>query len=72
MEISGEKNKLLMNNNNGMTTDVQIDRNTLGEVHSLKYLDAIISEEGPKLEVLARIAQSTAALSSLKIVWRDR
>ena len=32
----------------------------------------IISEEGSKPEVLTRIVQATAALSSLKIVWKDR
>ena len=62
------KTKLMMNNNNGMTTDIQIARNTLDEVQSFKFLDAIIGEEGPKSEVLARIAQTTAALSSRKIV----
>ena len=64
--------KLMTNNNNGMITDVQIAGNTLDEVQSIKYLGEIISEERSKPELLARIAQSTASLSSLKIAWRDR
>ena len=46
--VSVEKTKLMTNNNNGMTTDVQIVENTLDEVQSFKYLSAIISEEGSK------------------------
>ena len=61
-EISGEKTKLMRNNNNGMTTNVQIARNTLAEVRSFKYLDTIISEESSKPEVLVRISQATASL----------
>ena len=54
--------------NSGMITDVQVAGNTLDEVQSFKYLCTIIREVGSKPKVLARIAQPTAALSSLKIV----
>ena len=37
-----------------------------------KYLNCIISDEGSKLEVLFRIAQTTAVLTRLKPVWNDR
>ena len=43
----------------------------LGTVTSFKYLGAIVSGEGSKLEVLSRIAQATAALTKLKPIWRD-
>ena len=52
MEIRGEKKKLMTNNNNVMTTDVQIAGNTLDELESFKYLGTIISDEGSKPEVL--------------------
>ena len=39
---------------------------------NFKYLGAIISNEGSKPEILYRIAQTTAALSRLKIMWRDK
>ena len=35
-------------------------------------LGAIISNEGSKSEILSSIAQTTAALSRLKIIWRDK
>ena len=37
-----------------------------------KYLGAIISNEGSQPEILSRIAQTTASLSRLKIIWRDK
>ena len=39
---------------------------------NFKYLGAIISNKGSKPEILSRIAQTTAALSRLKIIWRDK
>ena len=42
------------------------------KVENFKYLGAIISNEGSKPEILSRIAQTTAALFRLKIIWRDK
>ena len=39
---------------------------------SFKYLGSVITVEGSKLEILSRIAQTTAALTRLKPVWNDR
>ena len=44
----------------------------LEEVEIFKYLGAIISNEGSKPEILSRIVQTTATLSRLKIIWRDK
>ena len=41
-------------------------------LNGLKYLGAIISNERSKPKVLSRIAQTTAALCRLKIIWRDK
>ena len=41
-------------------------------MENFKYLGAIISNEGSKPEILFRIAQTTAAFSRLKIIWRDK
>ena len=41
-------------------------------MENFKYLGAIISNEGSKPEILSRIAQTTAALSRLKIIWRGK
>ena len=40
-------------------------------MENFKYLGAIISNEGSKPEILSRIAQTTAVLSRLKVIWRD-
>ena len=44
----------------------------LGEVRSFKYLGFVISNKGSKPEILFRIAQTTAALSTLEPIWRDK
>ena len=52
--------------------EIKIKGQRLEEVVNFKYLGAIISNEGSKPEILSRIAQTTAALSRLKIIWRDK
>ena len=44
----------------------------LETVTIFKYLSPVITDEGPKPEILSRIAQTTAALTRLKPVWNDR
>ena len=44
---------------------------TMIKVTSLKYLGSVITDEGSKLEILSRIAQTAAALTRLKPVWND-
>ena len=46
-------------------------RQKLGTAISFKYLRAVISDDGSKLEVLSRVAQATAALTKMKPIWRD-
>ena len=41
-------------------------------MENFKYLGVIISNEVSKAEILSRIAMTTAALSRLKITWRDK
>ena len=41
-------------------------------VTSFKYLGSVITDEGTKPEILARIAQTTAALTRLKPIWIDK
>ena len=41
-------------------------------MENFKYLGVIISNEGSKPDILSRIAQTTAALSRLKVIWRDK
>ena len=72
MEIGPDKTQVMTNNPNGFQREIKIKGQRLEEVENFKYLGAIISNEGSKPEILSRIAQPTAALSRLKIMWRDK
>ena len=72
MEISAEKTKLMTNNIKGISTEVKVNGQRLETVKSFRYLGSIITDEGSKPEILARIAQTTAALTRLKPLWNDR
>ena len=69
MEIAPDKTKVMTNNPNGFQREIKI---RLEEVENFKYLGAIISNEGSKPMILSRIAQTTAALFRLKIIWRNK
>ena len=56
----------------GFQREIKTKGQRLEEVENFKYLGAIISNEGSKPEILSRIAQTTAALSRLKIIWGDK
>ena len=71
MQVSAEKTPLMTNNTNGISTDITIDKK-LETDRSFKYLGAIVSDEGPKPDVLSRIAQTTAAVTKLKVIWNDK
>ena len=62
----------MTNNPSGFQREIKIKGQRLEEVENFKYLETIISNEGSKPEILSRIAQTTAALSRLKIIWRDK
>ena len=70
MEIGPDKTKVMTNDPNGFQIEIRGQR--LEEVENFKYPGAIISNEGSKSDILSRIVQTTAALSRLKIIWRDK
>lgn len=72
MEISAEKTKLMTNSHKQITTNIEVRGQELKTVNHFKYLGSIISEDGSKPEILARTVQTTAAMSKLKPVWRDK
>ena len=72
MEIGPDKTKVMTNNPNCFQTEIKIKGQRLEEVEKFKYLGTIISNEGSEPESLSRIAQTTAAPSRLKIIWRDK
>ena len=71
MEINAEKTKI-MSNNGDRTEDIKINGQRLETVSAFKYLGSIVTDEGSKPEVLARIAQTTVALAKLKLIWKDK
>ena len=62
----------MTNNTSGMNTEIKVNGQKLETVTSFKYLDSVITDEGSKPVILSRIAQTTAALTRLKLVWSDR
>ena len=71
MEISAQKTKL-MTNAKGINAEIKIGEVKLETVKSFKYLGAIVTDQGSKPEVIARIAQTIAALTKLRTIWNDR
>ena len=65
MEISAEKTKLMTNNTSGINTEIKVNGQKLETVTSFKYLylGSVETDEGSKLEILSRIAQTTAELT---------
>ena len=72
MEISAEKTKLMTNNTSGINTEIKVNGQKPETVTSFKYLGSVITDEGSKPEILSRVAQTTAALTRLKLVWIDK
>ena len=72
MKINAKKTKLMTNNTQGISTEVKVNGQRLETVKSFRYLGSIITDECSKPEILARIAETTAALTRLKPLWNDR
>ena len=72
MEISAEKTKLMTNSTKPIEKKIIVSEQELETVNQFKYLGAILSEEGSKIEVLARAAQTAAAPPKQKTMWRDK
>ncbi|WP_419614871.1 reverse transcriptase domain-containing protein [Thiolapillus sp.] len=60
MDISAEKTKLMTNNTRGINTEIKVTGQKLETVTSFKYLGSVITDEGPKPEILSKIAHATA------------
>ena len=64
IETSAEKTKLTTNSTNGINTEINVIGQKLETVSSFKYPGLVITDEGSKPEMLSRIAQATAAMTS--------
>lgn len=72
MEISAEKTKLMTNSSKQISTKIKVRGKELETVSQFKYLGSIITEEGSRAEILSRAAQTTAAMSKLRPIWKDK
>ena len=72
MKISAEKTKLMTNNISSINKEIRINGQKLETATSFKYLGSVIIDEGSKPEMLSSVAQTTAELTRLKLVWNDR
>ena len=51
----------MTNNTSGINTGIKVNGQKLETVTNFKYLGSVISDEGSKLGILSRIAQTRAA-----------
>ena len=70
MEIKAEKSELMTNCAIGIHREIKVKGQKLGAVTSVKYLGAVVSDDGSKPETLTRIAQAAAALIKLKPIGK--
>ena len=56
----------------GINTEIKVNGQKLETVTNFKYLGSFITDEGSKPEILSKIAQTTAALTQLRLVWNNR
>ena len=66
IEISDEKIKLMTNNTSCINREIKANGQKVETVTSFKHQGSIVSDEDSKLEILSRIAQTTAASTRLK------
>ena len=72
MEISSIKTKLMTIHSNVINADTRINAQELETLQNLKYLEAVVGDEGSKPAIMLRIVQSTEALTELKKIRNNR
>nr|XP_014349402.1 PREDICTED: uncharacterized protein LOC106705179 [Latimeria chalumnae] len=73
MEISTEESKIMASDRSRCTRKFYIQGQQLKEVTSFKYLGSTVTIDGKSMaELNTRIAQATATLSKLNIIWKDK
>ena len=71
IETRAENTRLMTNSANDIQREIKVKGQTLDTVTSFKCLGTMVSEDGPKPEVLSRIEQATAAFTKQKPIWKD-
>ena len=67
MVISAEKTRLMTS----IQREIKVKWQRLGIVTNFKYLGVVVSDDDSKPDFLSIIAQATAGLTKLKLLWRD-
>jgi len=70
MEICAEKTELMSNRD--ITSNITARGQNLETVSQFKYLGAIINDKESRAEILARTALTTAAMTKLNHIWKDK
>ena len=70
MEISTEKNKIVINSTNNISADIRVNGQKLEEVTSFKYLGANYKNCTCSAEVRISIASAMAVMARLNRIWR--
>lgn len=69
IEIHAGKTIVMTNSANTMLREVNIKGEKMGKITSFRYLEAIVSDDSSRLEVLSKTAQTNAARTNLKTIW---
>ena len=72
MTWSSELKRPVDDNTSDINKEIKVNGQKLEAVTSFKCLGSVITDEGPKPQILSRIAQTTAAWTRMKPVWHDR
>ena len=71
MEVSTEKNNVMIISTNNISTDISINGQKLDKVTSFKYVGATLRKYGTcSAEIRIRIASAMAAMARLNKIWR--
>ena len=71
MEVSTEKNKIMIKSTNNIRAAISMNSLKLEEMTSFKYIGATLCEDGTcSAEVCIRIAAAMAAVARLNRIWR--
>jgi exonuclease III len=73
LEISKEKTKVLLVAKETREIAINIDNQKLEQVSHFKYLGTEVTEQNSSTtDIRCRIAQALAAVSNLRVIWRNR
>ena len=73
MEVSAEKNKVMVKSVNNISADITMNDQQLEEVTAFKYLGSTLSKDGRSTsEIKIRLAVAMTAMAGLQKIWRSR